>query len=180
MLGYLFRGSSSPVNVSADAASSSPHAPEGREAPPSAESLRPLAAPLRKALELDPQSWKTLVELGNLYYDHQRYSEAAPYYERALALRPDDVNVRTDLGTAFWYAGFPEKAVREFEKALAVEDHYPQTLFNLGIVRLEGLKDPAGAIAAWEKLLEKNPQYAEKQRVLGLIAQARSRQESPR
>ena len=113
------------------------------------------------------------MQLGNLYYDHRIYPEAIEYYTRALEVRPKDVNVRTDLGTAFWYSGFPEKAVAEYEKSLAVDPAHANTLFNLGIVRSEGLKDSAGAIAAWEKLLKTNPQHPEKQRVLDLIEKTR-------
>ena len=181
-LGYLFRGSSSPgtglatgsVNEATVSAADGFHVPDGTRTGASPESLPLLAGPLLKALDLDPKNGNALVQLGNLYYDHQAYSDATRYYERALELRPDDVNVRTDLGTAYWYAGFPEKAVQHYQKALAVRDDYPQTLLNLGIVRLDGLKDAAGAIAAWEKLLEKNPQFHERQRVLDLIARARS------
>ena len=42
-------------------------------------------------------------------------------YTRALELRPNDLNVRTDLGTPFWYGGFPEKAIAEYQKSLAVD-----------------------------------------------------------
>ncbi len=187
--GYLFRGSASPVSALAGTATPAAPASEAASQPASVvaakgasldvvESLRPLAAPLLKALELDPKNWNTLVQLGNLYYDHQVYPEAIRYYQRALEIRPDDVNVRTDLGTALWYSGFPEKAVEEYQKALAIQDHHPQTLFNLGIVKLEGLNDPAGAIVAWQKLLEKNPQYQEKEKVLGLIEQAKQRKKA--
>jgi tetratricopeptide (TPR) repeat protein len=88
-------------------------------------------------------------------------------------VRPNQVNVRTDLGTAFWYSGFPQKAVAEYEKSLATEPTHPNTLFNLAIVQSEGLKDYGAAIATWEKLLKTNPQYPEKQRVLDLIEKAR-------
>jgi len=125
-------------------------------------------------LKADPKNFETLAQLGNLYYDPRIYPEAIEYYTRALEVRPADVNVRTDLGTAFWYSGFPEKAVAQYEKSLAVDAVHANTLFNLGIVRLDGLKDSAGAIAAWEKLLKTNPQYPEKQRVLDPIEKARS------
>jgi cytochrome c-type biogenesis protein CcmH/NrfG len=45
---------------------------------------------------------------------------------------------------------------------------------NIGIVRLNGLNDAAGAIASWEKLLRVAPQFPERQRVTELIAQARA------
>ena len=136
--------------------------------------MQPLAAPLLAVLRVDPKNVESLVQLGNLYYDHHVYPQAIEYYARALELRPNDVNVRTDLGTAYWYSNLPQQAVKEYEKSLAINPSHPNTLFNLGIVRSQGLQDAAGAIVAWEKLLKTNPDYPEKQRVLDLITKARS------
>jgi len=176
LLGYVFRGSapvagSLPTTVGAAMPAAS--GPIGTGAMPTAESLQPLVAPLLAALKADPKNFDTLAQIGNLYYDHRIYPEAIEYYSRALDLRPNDVNVRTDLGTAFWYGGFPEKAVAEYQKSLSVDPTHANTLFNLGVVRSEGLKDPSGAIAAWENLLKVHPDYPEKQRVLELIEKAR-------
>ncbi len=171
VLGYLFHGSSAPV--ASMVAAAQPAVPGAQPSAPSAQDLTPLAAPLLAALKVDPNNYDTLVQLGNLYYDHHVFPQAIEYYGRALAIRPNDPNVRTDLGTAFWYAGFPEKAVAEYEKSLAVDPQHANTLFNLGVVRLEGLKDAKGAIAAWEKLLAANPPLAQRGRAMELMAQAR-------
>jgi len=64
--------------------------------------------------------------------------------------------VRTDLGTAYWYTGNADKAIASFEQALAIRPNHPGTLFNLGIVKWQGKKDPKGAVVAWEKLLQTN------------------------
>ena len=50
-----------------------------------------------------------------------------------------------------------------------------QTLFNVGIVRADGKRDYAGAIAAWELLLQSNPAYAGASRVRELIADGRQK-----
>jgi cytochrome c-type biogenesis protein CcmH/NrfG len=179
VVGYMFRGPSASAPVAsaptpAGGAAQPTGAPSSAPPAPTAESLQPLAAPLLAALRADPKNFDTLVQLGNLYYDNKVYPPAIEYYTRALELRPKEVNVHTDLGTAYWYSNFPDKAVKEYEKSLAIDLTHANTLFNLGIVRAQGLNDNAGAIAAWEKLLQTNPQYPQKQRVLELIAQARS------
>jgi tetratricopeptide (TPR) repeat protein len=132
------------------------------------------ADPLLQALKIDPNNYETLVKLGNLYYDYKVFPEAISYYEKAVKINAKDVNVLTDLGTAYWYAGFPEKAVVRYEQALVIQPTYGQTLFNLGVVRLDGLKDARGAVAAWEKLLSSNPQYPERQKVQEMLAKARA------
>jgi tetratricopeptide (TPR) repeat protein len=133
------------------------------------------AAPLLAALTTNPQNVEILIQLGNLYNDNHQDRKAIEYYQRALDLRPDDVNVRTDMGTSYWYSGDPQKAVAEYKKSLSINPTHPQTLFNLGVVLAGGLKDNAGAVAAWSKLLQTNPDYPDRARVLNLIADAKKK-----
>jgi hypothetical protein len=49
----------------------------------------------------------------------------------------------------------------------------PGTLFNLGIVRWQGKSDPKGAVQAWEELLQKNPNYPQKQQLQEYIGKAK-------
>jgi len=176
VVGYVFRGSSPAVPNVASAASPSAGAPPvaGNQAPShSPETVKLMAEPLLAALKVDPKNFKTLVDLGNLYYDNHVYNDAIGYYTRALELKPEDHNVRTDLGTAHWYSGQPQKAIVEYERALKSQPAYGPTLMNLGVVRMEGLKDARGAIAAWEQLLKSNPDYPDKARVLEMISRAK-------
>jgi tetratricopeptide (TPR) repeat protein len=172
--GYLYRGQAD-AGLSAARVSTT----TGQERAPEAASPRePFAdhdlqvhlAVLKK----DPNNLRALVQAGNIHYDAQRYAEAIEYYRRALAINPDDVNVRTDLGTAYWYQGNAKQAVAEFQVALKTRPDYAQTLFNLGVVKLHGLNDPEGAIAAWEKLLAANPGYADRDKVRKEVEQARA------
>ena len=86
-----------------------------------------------------------------------------------------DINVSTDLGTALWYAGRADEALAQYERSLAINTTHAQTLFNVGIVRADGKHDYAGAAAAWEKLLQTNPDYPAVARVKTLIADARQK-----
>ena len=135
--------------------------------------LAKAAEPLLTQLQSNPNDAETVIKLGNLYYDSQAYPQAIQYYEKALSIQPKNADVRTDLGTAYWYTGDADKAIASFEKALAIRPNHPDTLFNLGIVRWQGKKDPKGAVVAWEKLLETNPNYAQKDQVQTLIERAK-------
>lgn len=146
---------------------------------PSAQDLKQAAdtqaAPLLAQLKSDPTNAGLLTQVGNLYYDAKQYSTAIEYYERALKTQPADTSVRTDLGTAYWYNGDADTALAQFNKALTYDPNKADTLFNLGIVKWQGKKDAQGAIAAWQKLLDNNPGYANRDNVLQLIAQAQAR-----
>ena len=183
-LGYFFRGSAASVPTAATQTAASPamppsgmpsgNLPSASGPPPTVEELASIAAPMLTALKADPKNADVLIQLGNLYYDHRVYAESITYYTRALELRPKDVNVRTDLGTAYWYTGDAKKAIAEYDKSLAVDPHHSATMMNMGIVKLNGLNDAKGAIAIWDKLLKENPQFADRQKVLDLIAQAKA------
>lgn len=173
-LGYVARGPSAataPATPTSPAYASQPG--EGFTPPSASPELK--AAPLLAALKADPQNAGLLVQLGNVYSDNRDYSHAIEYYQRALDRRPTDVNVRTDMGTCYWYAGQPERAVAEYRRSLSVNPTHSQTLFNLGVVLSDGLKDFNGAIVVWEKLLQSHPDCAEKPRVLRLIEETKAK-----
>jgi tetratricopeptide (TPR) repeat protein len=111
----------------------------------------------RNILAADPKNAAAAIQLGNLLYDAGRYGEAVPYYRQALALDAKNVNVSTDLGTALWYSGNPDDALKQYDVSLKIDSRHEPTLFNIGVVRLEGKKDVPGAIEAWQRLIAINP-----------------------
>lgn len=174
--GYFYRDQAGRSTPAPHGTATAPAATEPQPAVTQAATDRDLQVHLA-VLKKDPRNRPALIQAGNIYYDTQRYEQAIEYYKQALAIDPNDADVRTDLATAYWYAGGGAKAkeaVRNFELALKIRPAYPQTLFNLGIVKLHGLNDPQGAIAAWEKLLSSNPGYPEAEKVRSQIEQARA------
>ena len=135
-------------------------APAAAAAPATAggEGARPPAAPLdeNRAKELvaaasgAPTDPAPRVELGNLYFDAERYPEAVEWYEQALRLRPNDANVSTDLGVAYYYTDQPDKAIQQFEQSLKSDPKHTKTMLNMGIVKAFGKQDLTGAAAAWQ------------------------------
>lgn len=174
-LGYLFRGSAAPNTAQASA----PVAQQGSGAnqqPSSADmqaAVAQSAAPLLEALNKNPNDYDSLVKLGNVFYDGQQFQSAIPYYEHALAIHPDNPDVRTDMGTAYWYTGNADKAIEAMQLSLKYRPNHPQTLFNLGWVRWQGKADPKGAVEIWQQLLKTNPDYPQKQQVEQYIAKAK-------
>lgn len=132
------------------------------------------AAPLLEKLKADPNNAALLAQVGNLYYDAKQYPTAIEYYQRSLKIQPTDTSVGTDLGTAYWYSGDADTAIKQFNRVLSIAPTKADTLFNLGIVEWQGKKDNTAAVAAWQKLLNSNPDYNNKDGVLQLIAQAQN------
>ena len=178
--GWFIRGSQPASTAAAQIStseSSQPMANSAATAQPSPEQMKQMAdaqaKPLLDRLQAEPNNPTLLSDLGNMYYDAQQYSPAISFYERVLKLEPKNTGVRTDLATAYWYLGNADKAIAEFNQALSYEPTKPNTLFNLGIVKWQGKMDVEGAVAAWQKLLDANPNYDGKEKVQELIAQAK-------
>ena len=175
-LGYLFRGSASTATAQAAASTTTqPGSVEVQQQPDANAQavLTQAAAPLLEAVNKDPKDFDSYVKLGNLFYDGKEFPPAIQYYERALLIHPDNPDVRTDMGTAYWYTGNAEKALAAMETSLKYRPGHPQTLFNLGWVRWQGKQDPKGAIDAWQQLLKANPDYPQRQQVEQDIAKAK-------
>lgn len=111
----------------------------------------------RNILTGDPKNAVAAIQLGDLLYDAGRFAEAVPYYRQALSVQPENANVSTDLGTALFYSGRPDEALAQYGVTLATDPNHAPTLFNIGVVRLEGKRDPRGAIEAWERLISAHP-----------------------
>lgn len=149
-------------------------APAAQPPPPGLANNAELQA-YRDILARDPKNVTAATALGNMLYDAGRYAEAIPYYQQAFALDPKNANLSTDLGTALWYTGRADDALAQYRKSLAAAPNHAQTLFNIGIIRLEGKQDPWGAVEAWTTLLSTNSAYPEADKVRRLIAEAQQK-----
>lgn len=152
-------GASAPVAVSAPAS-----APAGAAAAPAAAVLdENRVKALSSVAEQQPANAQARVDLGNLYFDAERYNDAIKWYAEALKLAPTDVNVSTDLGVSYYYINQPDQALKQFDESLKIDPKHTKTLLNMGIVRAFGKQDLAGAEQAWQQVMQLDPTGAEGQ-----------------
>lgn len=176
--GWLFRGAKSPAAAPPTATETAPgQANTGLASQPTPEQMKAMgdaqAKPLLEKLKSNPNDPELLASIGNIYYDTQQYATAINYYQQALKVQPENAAVRTDMGTSYWFSGDADTAIAEFKKSLSYDPNRANTLFNLGIVLWQGKTDVDGAVATWQKLLDTNPNYAGKDKVEQLIAEAK-------
>lgn len=178
-MGYLARGSAATQTTAVNSAQTAANNEQGGTASvpqPTPEQLKQMAdtqaQPLLEQLKTDPNNAELLSKVGNFYYDAQQYAEAAKYYESALRINPMATDVRTDLGTAYHLMGQADQAIKEYDEVLKIDRNHPNALFNEGMVKWQDKMDMKGAISAWKHLLETNPNFAQRDRVEQLIAQA--------
>jgi tetratricopeptide (TPR) repeat protein len=70
---------------------------------------------LKKAVELNPKFPEARLQLGNLYSDQKKYSDAAPQYEQALALNSDLADAHYRLGQAYVHLGKRDEAQQQLQ-----------------------------------------------------------------
>ncbi len=147
--------------------SSSTAAPVAQSAPAgAAPATRPpvdetQARNLQTIAERDTNNVPSRIELGNMYFDGERYADAIKWYEQALKLSPKDVNVSTDLAVSYYYLGQVDQALSQFDYSLGIDPRHLKTLLNQGIVKAFGKQDLKGAMASWEEVLKIAPDSQE-------------------
>ena len=114
---------------------------------------------LEQASRNEPGNAAIRVQLGNAHYDMGQFQEAAEAYEECLRLNPGNPEVETDLATCYFELKQNDKALAILDKVLQYQPKFGQALYNKGIVLSAGKNDLKGAIAAWEALLQTNPDY---------------------
>lgn len=155
LVGWMI-GSQQPARAVPPSAAAPAQASAGTAQTPSAfDESR--ASALKTTAERSPGDAETRVQLGNLYFDAERYEDARAWYEAALKVDPRNVNASTDLGITYYYSNQPDQALAQFDRSLAIDPSHSKTLLNIGIVRAFGKQDLDGAEKAWQRVIDVAP-----------------------
>jgi tetratricopeptide (TPR) repeat protein len=161
IIGSQYAGSG-PLRPPAAAPPSSASAPSsGGTAQPAAVLDEARVRSLTASAEQRPQDAAVRVELGNTYFDAERFTEAIKWYEEAVKVDPRNVNASTDLGVSYYYTNQPDRALAQFEHSLSIDPKHTKTLLNRGIVRAFGKEDLKGAAESWQQVIDIAPGSAE-------------------
>lgn len=192
-IGYLIRGSAQPS--SANAAISVPNnqapatppgmavAPEASRAPesapkqmPSLEDMKRMAdkqvEPMLAELKKKPNDPVLLNKVALYYKAAHQFDHATEYFQKSLQSDPKNIAVRDDYASCLFYSGHVDEALAQLQKSLSYDPKHAGTLFNLGMIKWRGKGDADGAVAAWQKLLDTNPNFDHKQAIERLIQEA--------
>ena len=110
------------------------------------------------------EDWKTA---GDLYYDWMAdepepqirsvaAGQAVSAYQRVLTLNPSDLDVRTDMATAYLNTGSPMFGVTEIKKVLEEDPDHLNANFNYGLM-LARINRTKEAITQLERVLTLSP-----------------------
>ncbi len=112
---------------------------------------------LQEEAQQNPKDPDIPLKLANFLYDQRQYPQSIEWYQKSLALNPNNVNARTDLGTAYYYAGQSGEALKQYNQSLEIDPDHKPTLLNVIVVNLEGTHNLAAARKAWNHLHKLDP-----------------------
>lgn len=114
---------------------------------------------LTRAVQLRPAETAAIVRLGHANFEARRYETAERWYSEALRKKPEDADVRSDLGLTFFLREPPqaEKALEEFRRALEYDPQHVPTLHNLALVQMK-TGDLTGAETSLARLEKLDPE----------------------
>jgi len=120
---------------------------------------------LRGIVQKDTKDLPAWVALGNLYFDSNQPKEAIETYSQYLAVKPDNADIRTDMGTMYRKLRDFDRAIEEYKKAAQIDPNHANSRYNLGLVLLHDKQDIKGAVKVWEEYLTVDPKSQRAERV---------------
>jgi tetratricopeptide (TPR) repeat protein len=148
------------------AAAAAPESQPQAAPPPPIDPQR--VAALEKTAGAEPRNSTVRVDLGNLYFNSERYEQAVPWYEAALKINPKDVSASTDLAVCYYYLQQDAKALTQLDHSLSIDPNHAKTLFNQGIIRASA-KDIEGAMKSWQRVIAIAPNSEEGRRAKQIL-----------
>ncbi|MBI2188155.1 MAG: tetratricopeptide repeat protein [Acidobacteria bacterium] len=160
ILGWVIGAQQSRLSAPAAAAPAPVQQQSARQTPPLDEAR---VQALMTVIKNDPKNAGAALQLGNTYFDAERYDDAITWYEESLRLDPKNPDASTDLGISYYYTGQTDRALQQFETSLKIDARHTKTMLNRGIVLAFGKQDLAGAEAAWKEVIAIAPDSPEAQ-----------------
>jgi tetratricopeptide (TPR) repeat protein len=161
--GWVIGSEQAKVRTPAAAAPAAASAPAAEAGPRAAILDETKVNALRAVAEREATNPKPRIELATLYFDAEKFDDAIKWYEAALKLNPNDVNVSTDLGVSYYYTNNPDKALAQLDRSLKIDPKHAKTLLNIGIVKAFAKQDLEGASQAWQQVIQLAPDSPEGQ-----------------
>ena len=131
----------------------------------------------RQALENDSTYVDAYTNLGKVYADTEEYEEAADIYEKVLTLSPEAdqlPRIHLNLGVAYMGLERIDDAIREWKRAVELDQDYMDAYMNLGTA-YQGKDMPDSTRAVWERALDVGGQSVVPRVALGRLASAEGR-----
>lgn len=91
---------------------------------------------LEEQISNTPGNPDLVLRLAQIQQDSKLIAPAITNYKKYIAMRPEDVNSRVDLGICFYDLGNFSEAIKEMEAANKIDPKHQKACLNLGIVNM--------------------------------------------
>jgi tetratricopeptide (TPR) repeat protein len=118
--------------------------------------LEDAKASFERAIELDPDFYKAMVNLALVLEDKGDYQQAEKTYLDAIEVNPGDALAMSHLGSLHYAQGDFERAIDLYRKALEVDPECAQAYYNMGVAFADA-RIFREAIRLWERVVELDP-----------------------
>ncbi len=118
------------------------------------QQLRQQVDEIQGLLAANPDDPGLMAALANVYFDAGSWADARSWYEKALAVTPNDVNVLTDLAVVYRNLQQPEKTIELLDRAIENQPEHWQAWYNKLVVNQFDLHQHDEAAAALARLQE--------------------------
>tara|TARA_B100000029_G_scaffold195555_1_gene193650 strand:+ start:1443 stop:3209 length:1767 start_codon:yes stop_codon:yes gene_type:complete len=112
-----------------------------------------------KILSIDPDHFDSLVLLSNMYAIKKDFKKAKELMIKADKIKPNNLSVLNNLGTACKELGDNKSAVSYYEKIIKINPNHTNAQYNLGVM-FYNLKEYKKAKNFFQKTTEIQPNYA--------------------
>jgi tetratricopeptide (TPR) repeat protein len=121
---------------------------------------------LKTATTIDPSNAAAYYNMGVIYKDEHKWTDAADAFNGALRLDPDNPALHYELGNSLFEQGKVADAQAEFEKALKIDPKLYKAHYRLGVV-LQTQDKLREADAEYRKAIDSNPRFVQPYLKLG-------------
>jgi len=110
----------------------------------------------KKSIELDPKSSGAMVNLGTIYFNARKWTEAEKHYRAALEADPEYALAHFDLANLYDERGDRARALEHYEAALRISPNYADAHYNVALL-YQGSNQPMKAVQHWTTYLKLDP-----------------------
>ncbi len=130
---------------------------------------------LLTANKLDPENSDILNNLGMAYYFKGEEELAARTLNQALKINPDNSDAKVNLASIYFKNGRHAEAEKIYKQVLKdlTYDKQARTLYNLGLIELQGNNDNVAAENYFKKSIQEDDNYCPAYHHLGLVQYSR-------
>ena len=114
----------------------------------------------KRILRYAPWYPQIYYNLGRVYDNIGRRTEATAMYKKAIELKPKFSSAYSNLGNIYYCSGRYSAAVKMYKKAIESNPKCHTSYNNLGTA-YGNMGDLAGAVAMYKKAIENEPDYAD-------------------